>query len=341
MEEFVEKKLTVSRGFEYRYFVSSSEHEIANPPTLVFLHGFRDFASSWRFVLPHLKQLPCRFLVPDLLGHSGSSKPTNPKSYAYHLMAQDLLEIIDAEQIKKFVPIGHDHGSLLAQRIYNHHPARCAGLVILNVAYSPPSSKPFDLYEINAMTNQIFGYGTSEYFHFLTSPDAARLMNANLDRVWDIPHTNSFSDMRSLYGSPTAMREYLTDDSIPSKALKPYATDPSFKVAWKSEIEKGGLEAPLCWYTAMVQQVQYHSDKLIASGNTKVDVPMLFIGCDGDAPCRPELIKLTMDSGLLPDLTIHTLQGVGHWPMYEQPERTAEILVEFLATKVGLIVRVT
>jgi len=341
MEGLIEKKLAVSRGFEYRYFASTTRQEPTNSPALLFLHGFRDFASSWRFVLPHLKQLPCRFIIPDLLGHGGSSKPTDPKSYAYHLMAQDLLEIVDAENVKTVIPIGHDHGSFLAQRIYNHHPARCAGLTILNVAYSPPSAKPFDLYEINAMTSKVFGYGTAEYFHFLTSPDAARLMNANLDRVWDIPHTDSFSDMRSLYGSPTAMREYLTDSSITSKALKPYATEPGFKAAWKSEIEKGGLEAPLCWYTAMVQQVQYNSDKLIPSGNAKVDVPMLFIGCDGDAPCRPELIKPAVDAGLLPDMTVHALQGVGHWPMYEQPERTAEIILEFLAMKVGLTVKAT
>jgi soluble epoxide hydrolase/lipid-phosphate phosphatase len=248
------------------------------------------------------------------------------------------MEVLDAEGIKNIVPIGHDHGSVLAQRIYNHHPARTVGLIILNVAYSPPSESPFDLIEINAMTKRTFGYGIVEYFHFLTSPDAAQLMNANLDRLWEIPHANLFSDMRSLYGSPTAMRNYLTDTSIPSVDLKPYAVDPGLKATWKSELEKGGLEAPLCWYTALVQQVQYHSDKLVPSGNAKVDVPMLFIGCDEDAPCRYELIKPSVDAGLLPHLTVHTLQGVGHWPMYEQPVQTSRIIMEFLSTKVGLIV---
>lgn len=336
MENFSEKTFLVSRGLQYRYFASSGERQKDASPALLLLHGFRDFATCWKFLLPHLERLPSRILIPDLLGHGGSSKPTDPKLYAYRLMVRDLIEIMDAEAIYDVIPLGHDHGSLLAQRIYNHHPERTKALITLNVAYSPPSETPFNLAGINKMTKQIFGYGIFEYFHFLTSPDAARLMNANLDRVWEIPHANSFADMRSLYGDSNAMREYLQDSSIPSVALKPYATDPALKAEWKVELERGGLEGPLCWYTALVQQVQHQSDKTVPFENVIVRVPTLFIGCDGDAACRPEMISPVIDGGFLPDLTMQTLEGVGHWPMYEAPERTAGIVVEFLLKTLGL-----
>lgn len=273
--------------------------------------------------------------MPDLLGHGGTSKPTDPTAYAYHLMVKDMIEILDAEGIESLIPLGHDHGSVLAQRIYNHVPDRTAALIMLNVAYSPPAKTPFNLFATNAMTKQVFGYGCVEYFHFLTSPDAARLMMNDLDRVWDIPHAKNFEDMRDIYGLPDGMRKYLKDPTVPRIELKSYATEGDLKAEWKAEIRRGGLEAPLCWYIAMIQQVQYESDKSILEENARVDVPTLFIGCGGDAPCRAESIKPSIDAGLLPHLTTHVLEGVGHWPMYEEPEQTAALIVAFLGEKLG------
>lgn len=286
--------------------------------------------------MPYLSQLPYRFIMPDLLGHGGTSKPTDPSAYAYHLMVEDIIEILDVEGINFVIPLGHDHGSVLAQRIYNRIPERIAALIMLNVAYSPPAKAPFNLFATNAMTKQVFGYGCAEYFHFLTSPDAARLMENDLDRVWDIPHAKNFSDMRDIYGVPNGMRRYLQDATVPRIELKPYAKQGHLKGEWKDEIEKGGLEAPLCWYTAMVQQVQYESDKSILEENARVNVPTLFIGCGGDAPCRAELIKPSIEAGLLPHLTTHVLQEVGHWPMYEDPEGTATHIVAFLEIQLKL-----
>ena len=45
------------------------------------------------------------------------------------------------------------------------------------------------------------------------------------------------------------------------------------------------------------------------------------------------MINGPRDAGLLPDLTIETMKGMGHWPMYERPEQTAEIITRFLKDK--------
>ena len=326
------KSVTTSRGMQYRYYVSNKLHGNPTAPALFLLHGFRDSAHCWEYMIPHLAKLPYRLVAVDTLGHGGTSKPRDSAAYAYHLMVKDIFDIADNEGIQKVIPLGHDYGSGLAQRMYNHCPHRTAAVVLLNVAYSPPNKKEsFNLAAINATSKGIFGYPMFEYWNFLTAPDAAGLMNSNLDRVMEIPHANSFADMQALYGVPNAMREYLSDRSK-SVELKPYVSA-TLQVRWRAELGEGGLEVPLCWYTAMVQQVQSESDKLVADENIKINVPLLFIGCDGDAPCRRELINLPKQAGLLSDLTEHTLFGVGHWPMYEQPQQTAEMIASFLEDK--------
>jgi pimeloyl-ACP methyl ester carboxylesterase len=203
-------------------------------------------------MLPYLSKLPYRLVAVDTLGHGRTSKPRDPAAYAYHLMVKDIFDIADNEGIQKVIPLGHDQGSGLAQRMYNHCPDRTAAVLLLNVAYSPPNKKePFNLAAINATSKEVFGYPMFEYCNFLTAPDAAGLMNANLDRVMEIPHANSVADMQAVYGVPNAMREYL-GDRLESVELKPYV-NAKLKAQWRAELGEGGLEAPLCWYTAMVQ----------------------------------------------------------------------------------------
>ncbi|KAK3055713.1 hypothetical protein LTR09_003634 [Extremus antarcticus] len=249
-------------------------------------------------------------------------------------MVQDLIDICDAENIRRVVSIGHDHGSGIAARFYNHAPQRVAGLVMLNVGYQiPEKQQSFDLDTNNDIATRIFGWPILEYWHFLTSPEATRLLNNNLERLWDCAHAGTFEEKKSLYCVPGAMKRYLSDHSIPRISTKPYAHDWGLKQRWMSQFQAGGLAGPLCWYTSRVINAQVLSDKHIPDANIVVKVPTLFIGCDRDTVCRPELINGARDAGLLPDLTIKTMEGVAHWPMYEAPQETAMLIMEFLHEK--------
>lgn len=334
MERLTPKTVLTRRNMTYSYHTSADKLEDGNTIALVLLHGFRDTSHCWQFVVPNLLELPYRLIIPDLLGHGGTSKPTQPAAYAYHLMVQDIIDIADQEGIQQLIPLGHDHGAVLACRIYNHCPQRVSALITLNVPYTPPDKvNPFNLMAVNNLSTAVFGYPMYEYWNFLTAPDAARVMLENLDGVWEIPHANSFAVMQSLYCVPNAWRAYLTDPSATKIVVKPYAEDSRLKAEWKAVLEKNGFEAPLCWYTAIMQQVQFESDKLIPDTNMTIKVPVLFVGCDGDAACRPETIEAAKKAGCLPYLAQQLLKGVGHWPMYEQPEEIGQILREFLETK--------
>lgn len=318
----------------YRYYTSpAAQQKDSSKPALVLHHGFPDSAHLWGRMVPKLSKLPNRLLIPDLLGYGGTSKPTDPKAYAYHLMAQDMREILDAEGIDKIITIGHDHGVGAASRFYNHFPHRTAAMVLLNVAYRPPvKNQSFNLDAINAQTKQIFGYPTMEYWNFFTEDDAADVIDADLNRFWTFAHPAKFEGMRDAMCIPGRPREMMMADQVDFET-KPHAKDEQLKATWMQGLKEGGMRAPLQWYHAITTNVQSESDQRVPDENIKVNVPFLYIGCDEDAVCRVEMIQPAKEAGLLPDFSMEVLKGVGHWPMYERPEDTAGILMKFIAEK--------
>lgn len=169
MDNLTKKTITTKRGFEYTYYVSPAA---AGKPTLLLHHGFPDQAEEWEdLITNHLKPAGYGAIAPDLLGYGGTSKPTDPAAYKFGGMTADLLEIIDAEKVDKVVSLGHDWGSRAAQLFYNLHPERVNGLVMVNVAWSGANRVPFDLDQVLAQSQQVFGYGTVWYWKLFTADD--------------------------------------------------------------------------------------------------------------------------------------------------------------------------
>src|SRR5436190_2575570 len=149
MEQFARKTFTTSRSLTYTYYVSPQPSSLAPKPALLLLHGFPDDAQEWATVVPFLMPLGFTILIPDLLGYAGTSKPTDATLYNSRSMCDDVVEVLNSESIQQVIPIGHDWGSFLAQRLYLWHSSRVAALGLLSVAYYPPRS--WDLERFNKM----------------------------------------------------------------------------------------------------------------------------------------------------------------------------------------------
>ena len=135
MSQLQKKTLTTKRSLNYTYYVSPKSEAALSNPALFFVHGFPDSHHLWTDVIANLTSLPYRFVVPDCLGYGATDKPLDKSLYSYSGMANDLVDILEAEDIKDVIIIGHDWGSVLAQRFYLHHPELCSGVVLMNVAY--------------------------------------------------------------------------------------------------------------------------------------------------------------------------------------------------------------
>lgn len=207
MDNLTKKTITTKRGFEYTYYVSPAA---AGKPTLLLHHGFPDQAEEWEdLITNHLKPAGYGAIAPDLLGYGGTSKPTDPAAYKFSGMTADLVEIIDAEKVDKVVSLGHDWGSRAAQLFYNLHPERVNGLVMVNVPWSGANRVHFDLDQVLAQSQQVFGYGTVWYWKLFTADDVCYPNNscALLLLPWSFtpaPETSS-----SLYQCPQQCARHL------------------------------------------------------------------------------------------------------------------------------------
>jgi soluble epoxide hydrolase / lipid-phosphate phosphatase len=325
MELLQRKAAETSRGFTFTYYISNPTSALPRP-TLLLLHGFPDDSQLWENVVGNLTQF--RLVVPDLLGYSGTSKPTDPSAYNFADHTKDLVEILDAERIEKVVSIGHDWGSILSQQLYVYHPSRVSGLVLLNAGYVLPSPVPSTLEATNKRLQQIFGYPIFAYHEFLVSDDAPAILKANAGRFYDGIHGAPNDWIRVFFCTTGNTHKWFLDDAW-NVELRDYAKDPARKQAFIDRFQRDGFEGPLCYYKAMHNNVHRSSHKNIPEDRFIVKVPVMHIICTQDAICRPELSVPAKQKGCLPDLEEITLE-CGHWSPLEQPAVISDSIISFL-----------
>ena len=99
------KDVTTTRGLKYHYYYVPAQ---GSKQTLLFVHGFPSTSQDWHRIVPHFEQQGYGVIVPDGLGFGGTDKPTDPAMYKGTLLAKDLIDIVDAEKIDKFISIAYD-----------------------------------------------------------------------------------------------------------------------------------------------------------------------------------------------------------------------------------------
>lgn len=327
MDILERKSLRVSRGFEYRYYRHASKGEL---PTVLLLHGFPDTAALWsdlisRHLIPHGYGI----VAIDCLGYGETCKPLDIEAYSYKYMTSDVVEILDAECLATVVSFGHDWGSIFAQRVDNLHASRVCGLVMVNVAYLPPSGSPFDLDAILAATQGLFGYGTYWYWKLFASDEGPRILDAHLNSFFDLAYGSPGTWLDTLC-QPDGTEKWLLQDT--RRPPESFVTETQ-REAFIQRMSRDKFDGPLLWYRASVRGVQDESELAVPKENIAVHVPTLFVAGTKDVVCLPELIKPSVQTGLLPHLTIVNID-TGHWPMHAKPQELGDSVVAWLKRNV-------
>lgn len=347
-----EHKTLVTKPYDltYSYYVSPNFKQSLKPdvPTLIFCHGYPDDAYMWAGAMPHMLKSPYPIILIDILGLGKTSKPTEAKMYNYKQQADSIIQIVDAEKVPgKIIPIGHDWGSGISQRLYLWHKDRCVGLTLLSLAYVIPTSQPFDLDEQNKATAGRFGYPQWEYWNFFCAEDAPKLMEEDLMRMWEVNNGNYPSHrprekgrdiwMREMFCTLGAMREYVAKQGKYKDFtvdLKPYAKEKALQEAFLERMKNDGFSAPVQYYHSLASNTMLEEEKELSSSKQRmsIEVPMLYIGQTGDWVCRTDLMSDAKDAGLISDIEEKVIDA-GHWCLYEKPQEIAEIISEWLAKK--------
>nr|POE47151.1 bifunctional epoxide hydrolase 2 [Quercus suber] len=340
METFTHHTLaTTPENFTYSYYLSPHFAHRLQPslPTLLFIHGFPDDAYMWAGAMPHMLSLGYPIVLLDLLGFGDSDKPVESNKYNYRQQAGCIAQILDKEKVpNNVIPI--------AQRFYLYHRDRCIGLSLLSLAYQPPSTEPFNLDAVNAATEKRFGYRQWEYWNFFTAPDGPALIEANLERFWEVNNGILLSDkpgeqgrdiwMREMFCVPDAMREYITKSGKYKDFtvdLKPYAKDEALKKRYLDRLATSGLTAPVQYYVTLKENTMIDDERVLCHGDVReINVPLLYVGQTGDWVCRTDLMGDARKEGLVGSNVTEKVIEAGHWCLYEKPQEVAEIIGDWL-----------
>ena len=112
----------------------------SNAPIVLAVHGITGSHRSWLAVARHLGQ-DVTLLAPDLRGRGGSYDLPGPFGLAQHI--EDLVAVLDHVGATQVVLAGHSMGAYIVARLAAAHPARTAGVALVDGGM--PISVPKDV----------------------------------------------------------------------------------------------------------------------------------------------------------------------------------------------------
>ncbi len=307
MIDFPEARMIETNG------VQLAVHEAGQGGIPVLLcHGWPELAFSWRYQVPALVEAGYHVIAPDQRGYGESSKPEAPEDYDCHHLTGDLCGLLDALGIEKAVHVGHDWGAIVLWHQALLHPERVMGVCNMSVPFRPrEEADPVAFWE--QMLGQDF-----YIVHFNRQPGvAAAAFDANTDRF-----------LRNMYRTKQWLDEPEGDRQPSGSSIVDFAhhdfdrgelmmSEEELAVFVKT-FQKGGFTSPCAWYRNFTRNWETTADV-----EQKVAMPALMIYGQYD------MVPQTDMTGYVDDLEVHTLE-CGHWIQQEQPERTNEILIEWL-----------
>lgn len=105
---------------------------------LIFLHGFGGDLGAWEKEREFFTNLGYSTLALDLRGHGLSSESEDLSFYKIENFAKDLNLLLQHEQIKKPVIVGHCLGGMVAIYFQALFPNQSKALVLVDTSYKPP-----------------------------------------------------------------------------------------------------------------------------------------------------------------------------------------------------------
>jgi epoxide hydrolase 4 len=266
--------------------------EAGDGPLVVLLHGFPEFWFSWRAQIPALAAAGFRVVAPDMRGYNLSSRPAGVAAYDLDLLAGDIRNLIRELGAESSFLVGHDWGAAVAWSTAMNHPEVVERLAILN----GPHARRF-LQGLRTPRQ----LAKSWYMFFFQLPWLAERL-ARAGRWW-------------------GLRYPFEHDARPG-AFTPEDID-AYVEAWS---QPGAATTMINYYRALFRQPPWRAEARIRT----VRAPTLVIWGERDRHLGAELAEPDRDD--VPNLErVVRLPGASHWVQHDEPERVAQLLIEFFA----------
>jgi soluble epoxide hydrolase / lipid-phosphate phosphatase len=315
------QKLVTSRGYQYSYVHIPSA--AITKATLLLIHGWPSHIDDWIFQVRYFAARGYGIIAPDMLGYGDSSAPSDTSAYRLSLIARDLAEILDQEQLQRVVGIGHDWGATILSRFAMYNPERLSALILLGIGASKPGTK-FDLDAINEMTKKATGSEMLGYIAYISrDPGSHCAMERNAESVMSVlfaadpecwnHHLRPLDGFTMLVetGNRVAIGDWFPQE-LREKHLELFG-------------KTDGHLGPSQYYKMLDQNLSVPDEEQLV--DFRVVQPVLLV--IPREPTASSHMQSQMLSAWASDLEVVQLDS-GHWVHMEKSEETNRALEEFL-----------
>jgi pimeloyl-ACP methyl ester carboxylesterase len=265
--------------------------------TIVLLHGESFCGATWKPTIARLRDAGFRTVVPDQLGFCKSSKPINYQ-YSFEQLAINLRELLGSLEVGRIILVGQGMGGMLAARYALMYPSEVSELVLVD---------PLGLEDWKA--EGALYLTIDERYALELQNTSARLKEYELENYygghWKPQYDTWLRVLAGMYSGPGrerfAWNQALTSDMIFTQPVI-YELD---RLSMPTVLIVGDLD---------------RTDPFRSSAPPAVATRL---------GRYPELGRLAATR--IPHARLIELEGVGHVPQLEAPDRFNEVLLQAIA----------
>ncbi len=350
-----------------RMHVLEAGYRGGNRPGILLLHGFPELAYSWRKVMVPLAEAGYHVMAPDQRGYGRTTGWDDEYdgdlvSFRRLNVVRDALGLVYAMRHKQVAVVGHDFGSPIAAWCAVTRPDVFTKVALMSAPFSGTPSLPFDT--ANSPPKEGSAYDLYEALAKLPRPRKHyhayyRTREANPNMWQAAQGLHAF--MRGYYHYKSADWKGNKPYRLKSRAAPEMAKMPTYYImdledgmaetvakympskkeivannwlpddelrVYTEEYQRNGFQGGLNWYRSGnlgAAEMQLYAGR-------KIEQPSLFISgaSDWGSYQNPGALERMQEEACTDMRGVHLVPGAGHWVQQEQPEKTVELLLEFL-----------
>ena len=338
--------------------------ETPGRPLLLLLHGFPELAYSWRKVMLPLAAAGYHVVAPDQRGYGRTTGwvnafDTDLRPFAFPNLVRDALGLVWALGHSSVeAVIGHDFGSPVAAWCALIRPDVFRRAVMMSASFAGPPPVPtqtaFNVAPVLAELATLPRPRKHYQWYYSTAEANANMQDCpqgvhafmrayyhmkSADWQANDPHPLTAWSAAEMAKLPTyyvmeaalGMAETVAPEMPAPAAIAGCQWLPDAELAvYAGEYGRTGFQGGLNWYRCGTGG-QFTADMQLWAGRT-IDVPAMYIAGRSDWGIyqKPGDFEAMQSKACTRFAGAHLLEGAGHWVQQEQPEPTAQLLLDFL-----------